>query len=154
LKPKLLSYPFVPKTTVKMLPGQFWALPLRNGSFGCGRVIQLMPGSRSSFLAGVLDWHGDSLPTAESIAGAKCFDQGNVHLKAITETGGCILGHRPLELDGIEPWEFRRFAFHANSSVQIGNEPVRAQRREDTHLPVLTGWGFRVPITLVEMRFL
>ena len=39
---------------------QFWALPLSDGSFGCGRVIQLAPaemmGARVSFLGAV--WIG------------------------------------------------------------------------------------------------
>jgi hypothetical protein len=136
------------------MQGQFWALPLRDGSFGCGRVIQLVPGMRVRFLAGVLDWRGPSSPTSESIAGARCLDQGQAHLKAITETGGSILGYRPLELDQIEPWNFRGAQYHLNSSVMKGLEPIRAQRPEDSCLPVLSTWGYGVPVILVENRFL
>ncbi|MEA2786344.1 MAG: hypothetical protein QOF71_2448 [Candidatus Eremiobacteraeota bacterium] len=28
-----------------------------------------------------------------------------MHVKAIWETGGAILGNRPLALDGVEPWK-------------------------------------------------
>jgi hypothetical protein len=154
MKPKPLSYPFVPKTTTRMMPGQFWALPLRDGSFGCGRVIHLMPGMRVLFLAAVLDWHAHSPPTFESIAGARCLDQGQAHLKVITETGGSILGHRPLELDQIAPWEFRQAEYHANSRVLRGLEPIRPQRPNDSCLPVLSTWGYGVPVIVAEKRFL
>lgn len=148
------SYPFMPRSTLRMTPGEFWALPLRDGSFGCGRVVQLVPGNRVSFLGAVLDWHSDSLPTSESIAGARCLAQGQAHLKSITETGGSILGHRPLELDDIEPWEFRGASFYLNSNVQRGLEPIRAQRPEDGDLPIFTTWGYRVPVSVAEKHFL
>jgi len=151
------TYPFVPRSALVLLPGQFWAIPLSDGSFGCGRVVQLEPhggtGSRVMFLAAVLDWHGNALPTVESIAGARCLDQGQAHLKVITETGGCILGHRPLELDNIEPWEFRGAMFHVNSFVHEGLEPVRPQQPADRRLPVLSTWGYRVPAGIAEDRF-
>ena len=154
MKSKQPSYPFIPRTTTRMTQGEFWALPLRDGSFGCGRVVQLVPGKRVSFLGAVLDWHSDSLPTSESIAGAKCLAQGESHLRAITETGGSILGHRPLEFDEIVPWEFRSASLYLNSNVQLGLVPMRAQRTEDDHLPVFTSWGYRFPVILAERRFL
>lgn len=151
------TYPFVPRSTAALLPGQFWAIPLSDGSFGCGRVIELKPrgsvGARVIFLVAVLDWHGDLLPSSDAIAGAKCLDQGEAHLKVITETGGCILGHRPLELDGIEPWEFRGAEYHVNSNVHRGLRPVRPQERADKSLPVLTAWGYRVPMAIAEAQF-
>ena len=135
------------------MPGQFWALPLSDGSFGCGRVIELEAGSRVSFLAAVLDWHGDVPPTSEAIAGAKCLDQGGAHIKAITQTGGSILGHRPLELDNIEPWLFRGAQFHANSYVHRGLHPLRQQLATDEALPVLSIWGYLVPVVTAERHF-
>ncbi len=105
------------------------------------------------FLAAVLDWHGDAPPTGESIAGAKCLDQGQVHLKAITETGGCILGYRSLELDNIEPWEFRGAMFHVNSFVHRGLEPVRPQQPTDRRLPVLSTWGYDLLAPIAEDHF-
>lgn len=153
-----IRYPFMPRSTSSLVPGQFWAIPLRDGSFGCGRVIETQAqggiGSRVIFLAAVLDWHSTVPPTLDSIAGAKCLDQGKLHLKAITEEGGCILGHRPLELDDIEPWEFRGAVFHANCDVLKGLQPVRAQQPSDERLPVLCGWGSGVPVVIAEARFL
>jgi hypothetical protein len=150
-------YPFVPRSAQALLPGQFWAIPLSDGSFACGRVVQLKPlggtGSRVMFLAAVLDWHGHLPPTAESIVGAKCLAQGQAHLKVITQTGGCILGHRTLESDDIGPWEFRGAMCHVNSYVYRGLEPLRPQQASDTCLPVLDTWGYHVPVVIAETHF-
>jgi hypothetical protein len=155
---KARTYPFLPKSTRSLLPGQFWALPLSDGSFGCGRVIQLAPsevvGARVSFLAGVLDWNGQQLPTQESIANAPCLAQGDTHLKAIISTGGVILGHRELDKDGIEPWTFRSSQFWVNSTIQKGYSVIRDQKPSDTDLPVWTTWGYKTPLILCETRFI
>jgi hypothetical protein len=148
------TYPFVPRSTAALVPGQFWAIPLSDGSFGCGRVIELKPpgskGARVSFLAGVLNWRSEVPPASCTIAGAKCLDQGVAHLKAITETGGSILGHRLLHLDHIESWEFRGAAFYVNSHVYKGLRPMRPQQPSDTSLPVLRTWGYHVPVHIAE----
>ena len=152
------TYPFVPRSTATLTPGQFWAIPLSDGSFGCGRVIELKPpqdvGARTMFLAAVLDWRDDQVPTSDAIAGAKCLAQGQAHLKVITETGGRILGHRPLELDQIEPWEFRGAACHTNSNVHRGLRALRPQEPTDRSLPVLSTWGFGVPVIIAEGQFI
>src|SRR5262249_54514942 len=103
-------YPFTPKSITPLLPGQFWAIPPHNGRFACGRVLQInrQPdryalNTTRSFLAGLMSWTGDTEPTGETIAGAHLLDQGQAHIKTIITTGGQILGHRPLELDNIQP---------------------------------------------------
>jgi hypothetical protein len=151
-------YPFIPRSTAALQPGQFWAIPLSDGSFGCGRVIELKtPGTvraRTIFLAAVLDWHSNQPPSFDAIARAKCLDQGEAHLKVVTKSGGCILGHRPLELDDIEPWEFRGAESHVNSHVLRGSHIVRPQEPTDGSLPVLSTWGYRVPTIIAEARFI
>lgn len=52
-------------------------------------------------MVGLLDWCEPLVPTAESIAGRAVLEFGNAHIKTIRETGGALLGHRPLEEDGI-----------------------------------------------------
>ena len=89
------------------------------------------------FLAGVLDWHSTTPPTVDSIVGAKCLDQGDAHLRAITRTGGEILGFRDLGEDGIEPWLFRGAHYWENSMVMRGWVPLRSQTPNDHNLPVL-----------------
>lgn len=155
--PRGIAYPHVPKSTATLVPGQFWSIPLSDGTFGCGRVIEVVaasqPGARRIFLAGVLDWHGSSPPDFDSIAGAGCFDQGKAHIVTITDTGGCVLGHRPLELDGIEAWTFRGAEFWRNSMVYCGTRPIRPQTPEDDTLPVASGWGRAVAWIRCEHKY-
>src|SRR4051794_16087278 len=101
-----VSYPFLPKSNTYLMPGHFWAIPLGTNKFACGRVIQVSKEDKRGFLAGLMDWVGEYPPTAETIAGTKTLKQGDVHIKTIHETGldGMILGYRPLDEDGIEPY--------------------------------------------------
>ena len=152
------TYPLVPRSTTALLPGQFWAIPLSDGSFGCGRVIELKEsgalGARVSFLAAVMDWHGDTPPTPDGIAGAKCLAQGEAHLKAITETGGAILGHRSLIADAVVPFLFRTQVFLPNSFVQRGYQVLRPAESPDGDLPAFPTWGFKVITVVAEKHFL
>ena len=34
-----------------------------------------------------------------------------------------------------------------------GCAPIREQRRSDEHLPVLSTWGYNVPVVIAEARF-
>ena len=140
-----------------LIPGQFWGIPLLNGTYACGRVIQVHPkgvvGACVMFLAGLLDWNSSNLPTSDSIAGAACIEQGDAHLKTILENGREILGCRPLEKDGIEPWVFRGASFWRNSFVQRGLIDIRPQTPDDDDLPVLHGWGYKVISIRAEDHF-
>jgi hypothetical protein len=148
-----IVYPFAPKSTASLRPGQFWALPLSDGTFGAGRVIEVEPASRQSFLAGVLDWHGASPPTTDDIAGAACLAQGVAHTNSIVQAGGVLLGLRPLESDGIAPWLVRGAEYWRNSMVYRGMQPVRPQTPEDVVLPVRSSWGLSVAVVIAERRF-
>ena len=95
------AYPFIPKSTHYLEPGQFWGIPLEHGRYACGRVLGTVPDSRRLFVAGLLDWCALRPPDEVSIAGRPVLEQGRAHIKTITENGGAILGCRPLDLDGI-----------------------------------------------------
>jgi hypothetical protein len=157
MKTRRLSYPFIPKSANWLVAGQFWALPLSDGTFGCARVVEVPPPenrrSRMEFLAGVLDWHGTAEPTSDSIAGAPCLEQGGAHIRAITRTGGKVLGFRELAADGIHPWLFRCAEFWRNSQVTRGLIAIRLQTPDDDDLPVLSTWGYEVPRLIAEARF-
>jgi hypothetical protein len=147
------KYPFIPRSTAGLIPGQYWSVPLDSGKFGCGRVIEIgargRPGSRVMFLAGLQDWIGSTPPTAEAIAGTRVLEQAEAHVVMIRETGGAVLGHRPLEADGIEPTDF--ISSYAGPGVMFhhGLRAVRpATDEERRRLPVLGTWGYRV----IEMR--
>jgi len=108
-----IQYPFKPNTNKSLIPGQFWAIPLKDGQFACGRVIQVTKSFSVSptktFLAGLLDWIGKKPPNSHEIEQKQTIAQGVVHIKTIHETGlgEMITGYRPLELDFIEPNYFR-----------------------------------------------
>jgi hypothetical protein len=153
---KAMNYPFGPKSTATLEPGHFWSIPLDNGRFACGRVIQLriengMRDSRS-FLAGLMDWRGRKPPTVERIAGCGVIDQGSAHIKTIQATGGQVLGFRDLSLDHIEPSLFRDAELA--TWVQRGFDYLRPfNKRKDANLPVFSGWGYLVIKEMAEERF-
>ncbi|WP_293615399.1 Imm26 family immunity protein [Porticoccus sp.] len=104
-----MKYPFEPKSTSYIEPGQFWAIPLSNGSYASGVVVAKLTDlhdnkvSTSSFLAALIDWTGEQLPTEDSIREAEILKLGEAHLKAIQTTGGSILGKSSFSFLGDSP---------------------------------------------------
>jgi hypothetical protein len=149
-----ISFPFRPKSTAYLSPGMFWGVPLRDGRTACGRVLQIEPGGRVTFLAGLMDWVGSEAPTSEAIAGARLLTQGTAHLKTITENGGEILGMRPLELDGIEPLPQLSHAMPPGVRLVQGFTDVRAATGQEVDsLDVIAAWGFNVITVFAEQFF-
>jgi hypothetical protein len=78
-----------------------------------------------------------------------------MHLRAIWDTGGAILGHRPLSLDGIEPWTFMDAQYPMNASILAGLKPLRPARPDDyKRWPVLEAWGYLIIKYKAEDHFL
>jgi hypothetical protein len=152
-----VRYPFEPKSTAHLEPGQFWGVPLSDGRFACGRVLALprepdpfVPAGTRMFLAGLHRWVGDALPSSEDIAGADLLAQGFAHVRTIRENGGDVLGLRPLEVDGVVP---RRWQSHeAGGTVWVyeGDTRLRPATAADASLPVMTTWGFKVISVIAE----
>ncbi|MEM9185045.1 MAG: Imm26 family immunity protein [Planctomycetota bacterium] len=150
-----MEYPFVPKSTSKLIPGQFWAVPMADGRFGCGRVLQLnteeIPTKTRGFFGGLHDWVGESKPTSEAIRNRKLIAFGVMHIKAITTTGGAVLGHRELLLDEIEmPLQTNA---HGGIGVMMldGSKHLRpADQDELGAYPVLRTWGYNVITKLAD----
>jgi hypothetical protein len=144
-----VKYPFIPKSTTHLTPGQFWAIPLHNHRFACGRVIEVVSlnGKRDlrMFLAGLMDWCGELAPNDDAIAGLNTIEQGIAHIKTIVETGGRITGMRPLELDKIESRFFLSESPGPRCMLMQGSRVVRpASIQEQKSLPVISHWGFNV----------
>src|SRR4051812_6062604 len=99
------EYPFEPKSNRWLEPGQFWAIPMTDGRFGCGRVMAVPAwfSSRMGFVGGIADWIGERPPKAEDLVGRAVIEQGGAHVRTIVVTGGRVLGHRSLEADGLTP---------------------------------------------------
>lgn len=151
-----IDYPFKPKSTASMKPGQFWAVQMESGQFCCGRVIELMPKSRVSFLGALMDWIGDTPPQAEDLRGRGCLDYGRMHIMTITKTGwnGLILGHRDLELDGIEIPIFRDCVLPPYSLLKGYTLIKGAHFTEDSRkYPVITTWGFEAILGTARKYF-
>lgn len=102
-----------------------------------------------------MDWVSEAPPGFESLAGAgDLIDNGEAHIKAITETGGEILGIRPLDADGIEG--LIRVSHRAGGTVHLlrGATRLRAATAEEAAtLPVLATWGYRSITVKAEARF-
>ncbi len=161
---KAITYPFEPKSIAYLRAGQFWAVRLSDGRFGCGRVLYVPSPSDPQpslylntriFLAGLMDWSGDEPPTAQAIAGCKLLEQGRVHVAAITDTGSKILGQRDLELDGLSG--LLQVSHRGGGTVWLyegGKRPRAATGQERQTLPVMAVWGRRVIVLLAERHFL
>lgn len=88
-----LHYPFIPKSTAHLQVGDFWAIPLSDGRYGCGYVVALCPNRRKMFVAGLTNWVGPSKPTPPDLLNCRVIEHAKAHIKAITEHGPEILGH-------------------------------------------------------------
>jgi hypothetical protein len=65
-----------------------------------------------------------------------------MHLKAITEVGGEVLGVRPLDLDGFVLPELNS-AYSLGANVLIGADIVRVAREDEWGTrPVLQYWSY------------
>lgn len=155
---KFMEYPFRPKSNRFLLPGQFWAIPLENGKFACGRVIEIEPDSRTGFLAGLMDWLGDAPPMPDDLKGYKVVSQGSVHIKTVHETGlnGMILGYLPLTEDEITPFFFKSQEVFADDCLLMhGYKVMRpASKEESEKYATFSTWGYEFIKALAEVKLL
>ena len=148
------SYPFVPKTNARLRPGDFWSIPLVDGSYACGRVLQMpttrFPSSTVQFLGALMDWHGSTEPDAASLAGAGTLDRGVMHVISITRIGGSVAGNRDLALDGIEPGLFIN-----GTDIQQGYDYAREFRPGDRgRIPEWSWWSWNLIWHFANRRLL
>ena len=91
-----MNYPFVPKSTSYLEPGQYWPIPLSNGAYACGVVLSRLQRhgkmEKCAFFAGLLDWYSQFPPDQKSICECSVIKCGALHIKAISEVGAEILG--------------------------------------------------------------
>lgn len=150
-------YPFVPKSTASLRPGQYWAVPLADGRFACGRVVQVgcstIPTPSRAFFGGLHDWVGSAAPSADDIAGRAIVAWGVMHIQAITRLGGEVLGERDLVRDGIAPPKQLSAMGGPGAQILTGADPVRpATPDEWGEFPVLGYWGFDFIKELAEEK--
>ncbi len=155
-----VRYPFEPKSTAFLEPGQFWAVPLSDRRFACGRVLAVprepdpfIPVSSRIFLAGLHRWVGDAPPTADGIAGVELLAQGFVHILAIRNHGGSVLGIRSLEADGIVPDRWLSHGGGGTVWVYEGATRLHPGTAADADLPIVSVWGYSVISVIAEHVF-
>ena len=155
-----IRYPFEAKSIAYLRAGQFWAVPLSNGRFGCGRVLHVPKATdpkpslylnTRGFFGGLMDWSGDEPPTPGSIAGSRLLKQGTIHVVALKDTGSKILGQRDLDLDHITG--LLELSHRAGGTVWLyeGAKRLRPATEEERQtLPVMSTWGRRVIQVMAE----
>lgn len=154
------SYPFEPKSISRLLPGQFWAVPLADGRFACGRVLAVPRAddpkpnrylNNRIFVAGLMNWTGDHPPDSEAIADSELIAQGSMHVIGLTDSGSQILGRRALELDGISG--LLELSHGGGGTVWLfrGGARLRpASDEEQRTLPIMSSWGRRYIVALAN----
>ena len=115
---RVSTYPFIPRSTTHLVPGQFWALPLSNNRFAAGCVLAklMLDGKIHTrlFLAGLLDWSATVPPRIELLTDVGVLERGAAHIKAIVQSGSILgvaqigqLPHSPLvKTDDIHTWGY------------------------------------------------
>jgi len=149
--------PITPRWNSHMRPGDYWPIALWDGSFAAGRVVELPArrgtGARTLFLAGLMNWHGSTVPSSEDLAGCTTLEQGQMGVAAFKFHDWSIIGNRPLGLDEISPWLFQRDA--TGRWVQKGlAEPRERLPSDPLDLPRFSTWGMSVIKLAAEDCFL
>lgn len=106
MAPDEITYPFTPKSNRSLRPGQFWAIPLATGRYAAGRVMAVPAfgtKDRVGVVVGLIDWSGNREPTEQDLAGRPVLFQAKSRFEATANTGGQVIGIRPLALDNIVP---------------------------------------------------
>jgi hypothetical protein len=153
------TYPFKPKSTAHLLPGQFWPIALKSGRFACGRVLQVsdQKGNRDQrmFFGGLMDWSGSTPPTSDSLADKPVLRVGRMHIKTITHFGAEIVGCRSLDEDGLVlPMMLDRSPLDQSCKVVRGPDVVGlASLEQRSTLKTMSAWGFSVVNNLAETTF-
>lgn len=93
-----------PRSSAGLSPGDFWAVPLPSGRYGAGQVLDVRrdgPGSRTTFVAGVVQWVGDVPPTDSDVAGQPIGAVGLTDVALFKETDAVILGNLPIHRSAV-----------------------------------------------------
>lgn len=82
------SFPLTPHSTASLEIGDLIAVPCEPSGWACLQVIDLRrqgAGARTSFVAGVLPWHGDTPPTRTDVNGLAATEHGLVRTELFTD---------------------------------------------------------------------
>jgi len=142
-----------------MPPGSFWDIPLENGYYGAGIVLERCPRQRQGhtrmFLAGLLDWIGKDIPTERDILSTGVAAQGFAHLYAVTKNKGMIRGCIDLSRTAIKPGIWRDSHVGPDVRLRRGYTDLGPSRAEANwqELPVASTWGYGVIVVLARKLY-
>jgi hypothetical protein len=88
-----------PARTAELEVGDFWAVQLPDGRFGCLQITGVRrsgPSSRTTFYAAVVDWAGQQPPAVDDIRDRELLVQGLTRLEVFTKGGAKIIGNATL----------------------------------------------------------
>lgn len=113
------SFPFSPRSTQLLEPGDLIAVPCEPSGWACLQVIDVRrtgPGARTSFVAGVLPWRGDVPPTRQAVSGLAAREQGLVPVEVFTEGGLNVVDEGDVVARGLRS-NFRDFGVGTHHRV-------------------------------------
>ena len=89
-----VDYPLIPTSEHDLRAGQFWSIPLSDGRYGCGVVMEVDQMENVDYFHGVLlDWVGRSRPTVQDVVAAtEILGKRSCGVLAITVGDGQIEG--------------------------------------------------------------
>ena len=93
------TFPFSPRSTASLEVGDLIAVPGEASDWGCLQVVDVRrvgPGSRTTFIAGVLPWRGQSAPMRDDVAGLAAIENGLVPVELFTKGGLQVVDHSEL----------------------------------------------------------
>ena len=143
------NYPFVPKSTSTVRPGQFWSIPRETGDFAAGIVLAVPtpetapdhPTSSRVIVTGLLDLLLDRPATAEDLDSAHLTDWGFAHVKSVSLTSGEIgfAGAIDLALNEVPKVTHRG---GGEVGYYVNGRRLRAATRDEARsMPVYGTWG-------------
>ncbi|TVV42250.1 hypothetical protein [Thalassolituus sp. C2-1] len=147
-----IVYPFIPTKASEINEGDFYYIPLSNGYFACGRLLEIeKKGGRKTkrVLVGLHDWSGCDYPRKEDIHGCGIIEQGVIHINSIGHVGGEVVGQKPLNEDGLRPKLQFEAGFLIDGFENLGKLPFSDYDKYDHRYT----YGLNVIKLLAEKHF-
>jgi hypothetical protein len=100
------TFPFTPRSVAEVEIGDYWTVGLPGGGLGVLQVRDVKRsglGARTSFVAGVVDWHGDMPPEPSDLRGCRVLAQGLTRVEVFSQGQARLLGNAPdtVPVDGL-----------------------------------------------------
>jgi hypothetical protein len=87
------TYPFVPKSSLKMRRGDYWPLRRVDGNYGFCVFLGRWAHMRSGLILGILDIFSNEPSVPDNGPEIPIFEAGHTHVKTFAATGASIVGN-------------------------------------------------------------